>query len=96
MVRLPGRGFCDGRRGPDDRATAELIERARQSQPLEAERTAHEVATSPEAANTLALGPLSAPSHDIELATRVDAFDFAMEAVRAPAGIRLERRDPGR
>lgn len=82
--------------GSDDRATAELIERARQGRPLAAERTAHEVATSVEAAHTLALGPASAPPEDIELAVRVDAFTFAMEAVRVPGGIRLERREPGR
>jgi 2-phosphosulfolactate phosphatase len=82
--------------GSDDRATAELIERARQGRPLEAERTAREVAISPEAAHTLALGPTSAPPEDIELATRVDAFAFAMEAIRTPAGIRLERHEPGR
>jgi 2-phosphosulfolactate phosphatase len=82
--------------GSDDRATAELIERARQGRPLEAERTSRDVATSAEAAHTLALGPASAPPEDIELATRVDAFAFAMEAVRTPTGIRLERREPGR
>jgi 2-phosphosulfolactate phosphatase len=82
--------------GSDDRLTAELIERARQGLSLEADRTARAVAASPEAAHTLALGPDSAPPADIELATRVDAFDFAMEAVRTPAGIRLERRAPGR
>jgi 2-phosphosulfolactate phosphatase len=82
--------------GSDDRLTAELIERARLGWPLAAERTARDVAASPEAAHTLQLGPASAPQQDIELAVRVDAFAFAMEALRTPAGIRLERREPGR
>ena len=80
--------------GSDDRATAGLIERARLGLPLEADRTAHDVATSDEAAHTISHGIASAPPEDIDLATRVDAFDFAMEVVRAPEGLRLERR-PG-
>jgi len=82
--------------GSDDRATAELIERARVGRPLEAERTAQEVRESEEAEHTIGHGPVSAPQEDIELATRVDAFDFAMEAVRMHGGIRLERREPRR
>jgi 2-phosphosulfolactate phosphatase len=82
--------------GSDDRVTAELIERARLGLPLEADRAARDVATSEEAAHTVAHGVASAPPEDIELATRVDAFDFAMEVVRTPAGLRLERRDSRR
>jgi 2-phosphosulfolactate phosphatase len=94
---LSGRFPDDGPgSGSDDRATAELIERARLGLPLEADRAARDVATSEEAAHTVAHGVASAPPEDIELATRVDAFDFAMEVVRTPAGLRLERRDPGR
>jgi hypothetical protein len=51
------------------------------------------VATSEEAAHTVAHGVANAPPEDIDLATRVDAFDFAMEVVRTPTGLRLERRD---
>jgi len=93
---LTGRNPAAGpESGSDDRSTAELIERARLGLPLDAGRAAREVATSAEAAHTLALGPASAPPDDIELATRVDAFPFAMEAVRVGGGIRLERREPG-
>ena len=91
--RLPGAGPASG---SDDRATAELIERARLGRPLDAARTAQEVRESEEAQHTLAHGPASAPPQDIELATRVDAFDFAMEAVQTDDGIRLERRNPER
>ncbi len=77
-------------------ATARLIERARLGRPLERDRTIREVASSEEAMATLAHGPHSAPPEDIDLATRVDSFDFAMEVVRATDGLRLERRDdPG-
>jgi 2-phosphosulfolactate phosphatase len=90
---IPERGLASG---ADDRATAELIERARLRHPLDADRTAREVASSEEAALTLAHGPSSAPPEDIALATQVDRFDFAMEAIRTVDGIRLERREPGR
>ncbi len=94
---LTGRSPADGPdSGSDDRATADCIERARLGRPLAAERAARAVATSAEAAHTLALGPASAPPEDIELAMRVDAFAFAMEAVRTATGVRLERRDPAR
>jgi 2-phosphosulfolactate phosphatase len=91
--RFPDHGPASG---SDDRATAELIERARLGRPLEADRAAREVDRSEEAVLTLAHGFASAPPEDIELATRVDAFAFAMEAIRTPDGIRLERREPGR
>ena len=88
---LTGRNPAAGpESGSDDRSTAELIERARLGLPLEAERTAREVATSAEAAHTLALGPASAPPDDIELAIRVDAF-----AVR-DGGRPRRGRDPAR
>lgn len=70
--------FDEANSGLDDLLTAELIERARLGEPLLAGQTAHAVATSPEAERTLALGPPHAVPEDIELATRVDAFDFAM------------------
>ena len=51
-----------------------------------AERTARAVEEGPEAAVTRALGPEHVDPRDIELACRVDAFDFAMEA-RPVAGL---------
>lgn len=91
--RFPDAGPASG---SDDQATAELIERARLGRPLDAARTAQEVRESEEARHTLGHGPVSAPPEDIDLATRVDAFDFAMEVVRVAGGIRLERRTPER
>ena len=75
--------------GEDDRRTARLIERARTGQHLDAGATAGAVADSAEAAVTLALGPGDVDPHDIELATRVDAFDFAMEAHSHANGLLL-------
>jgi hypothetical protein len=43
---------------------------------------------------TLALGDGHVHPADILLATRVDAFDFAMEVERTPDGLRLEARVP--
>jgi 2-phosphosulfolactate phosphatase len=81
--------------GADDLATAELIERARCGEALEAGATAHLVATSEEAARTLAIGPGHAHPEDIERAVAVDAFDFTMEVTRGPHGLRLDRVPPG-
>ena len=66
--------------GEDDHLTARLIERARTGRPLDAVATAHAVAASREAEVTLALGPDHTDPRDVDLATRVDAFGFAMEA----------------
>ena len=79
----------DERRGEDDKETALLIERVRTGQPVRARETAKAVAESREAAVTLALGPEHVDPRDIELATCVDAFDFAMEARRSAAGLEL-------
>ena len=38
---------------------------------------------------TLGLGPRHVDPRDIELATQVDAFDFAMEARRTTTGLQL-------
>ena len=81
----------DERRGEDDLLTARLIERARTGRPLDAATTANAVATSREAEVTLALGPEHVDPRDVELATRVDAFDFAMEARPSPDGLLLRR-----
>ena len=81
--------------GADDLATAELIERARRAEPIEADSTAHVVATSEEAARTLAIGPGHVQPEDIARAVAVDAFDFAMEVTRDPRGLRLDAAGPG-
>ena len=78
------------RDGYDDLVTAELIERARLGQDLDAARTAKAVATSYEAALTLALGSGHVHPEDIDYAVRVDCFDFAMEVVRAHGLLWLE------
>jgi 2-phosphosulfolactate phosphatase len=75
--------------GDDDRLTAELIERVRTGAPIAAARTAAAVAGTSEAARTLSLGAGHVDPRDVELATRVDAFDFAMEARRTAAGLEL-------
>jgi 2-phosphosulfolactate phosphatase len=78
--------------GDDDLATAELIERARVGAPLDADATATRVATSDEAARTLAVGEGHVHPDDIAYATRVDAFAFAMEATRVDGGVQLHVR----
>jgi 2-phosphosulfolactate phosphatase len=75
--------------GADDVLTAELIERARIRQPLEAAATAAAVSSTEDAARMLLLGPPHGDPRDIELAAAVDAFDFAMEVERTELGLRL-------
>ncbi|HEX6336228.1 MAG TPA: 2-phosphosulfolactate phosphatase [Jiangellaceae bacterium] len=82
------------RPGHDDLVTAELIERARLGQDLDAARTARAVAESDEAALTLALGHGHVHPEDIEYAVQVDRFGFAME-VRRTAGLLELRRTAG-
>jgi 2-phosphosulfolactate phosphatase len=82
------------RPGRDDVLTAELIERARTGEPLDAEATAAAVAASDEAARTLALGVGHVDPDDIAFATRVDRFDFAMEVRRIDGLLQLLRVDP--
>ena len=77
--------------GVDDLATAHLIDRARRQVPLEADETAHFVATSEEARRTLTLGHGHVDPSDIVYATRVDAFDFAMEVQRVGNRLRLDK-----
>jgi 2-phosphosulfolactate phosphatase len=79
----------DDHPGDDDQETARLIERVRTGRPARAEETAKAVAGSREAAVTLGLGPGHVDPRDVELATRVDAFDFAMEARPGPDGLEL-------
>ncbi len=75
--------------GSDDLFTAQLIERARVGEDLRIDETRRAVATSDEAERTLALGGSDVDPADIEYATCVDAFDFAMEVTRAPSGLVL-------
>ena len=77
--------------GDDDLATAKLIERARLGLPLDAPATAEFVANSAEAVKTLRLGDGHVDPDDIVYATRVDAFDFAMEVTRIDGALRLDR-----
>ncbi len=79
----------EGRLGEDDRLTARLIERIRVGEPVRAAETARAVAGSQEAAVTRRLGPSHTDPRDIELATRVDAFRFAMEARQRADGLEL-------
>jgi 2-phosphosulfolactate phosphatase len=81
--------FDDQHLGEDDQQTARLIERVRVGAPVRAEETARAVAGSREAAVTLRLGPGHVDPRDVELATRVDAFGFAMEARRGADGLQL-------
>jgi 2-phosphosulfolactate phosphatase len=76
--------------GDDDLATAQLIDRARVGAPLDAPATARFVAGSEEASFTLRLGEGHVDPDDIAFATRVDAFDFAMEVTRVAGGLRLD------
>ena len=69
--------------------TARLIERIRVGDPPDSDATAAAVRDSREAAVTLGLGPDHADPRDVELATDVDAFDFAIQAARTPAGLQL-------
>ena len=68
--------------GFDDLLTAQIIERARCGQPLDAEATAEAVASSPEAIRTVALGAPHVDADDITYAVAVDAFPFAMRVRR--------------
>jgi len=87
-------GRFEDRRGDDDMATAQAIERARVGEPIRAADAATEVSSSREAAITLALGAGHVDPRDIELATRVDAFDFAMEARQHQGGLELRPTHP--
>lgn len=78
--------------GEDDLAVARFIEQARRGLALDSEAVAREVLQSDEARRTLALGAADAHPSDIAYATRVDAFDFAMELCRDSTGSRLVQR----
>lgn len=80
--------------GADDLATAELIERARLGEDLDAERTSRLVASSDEARRMLAVHHGYFHPEDIAYATRVDLFDFAMEVQRVGDRLRLDKTHP--
>jgi len=80
--------------GDDDLATAELIERARLGEDLDAERTSQVVASSDEARRALAVRHGYFHPQDIAYATRVDMFDFAMEVQRIGHRLRLDKTQP--
>lgn len=77
--------------GDDDRLTAEHIERIRLGERTDPAAVGTAVAATEEARRTLALGDGHADPADIEYATRVDAFDFAMEVTRENLGLVLRR-----
>lgn len=84
--------FDDDHPGEDDRQTARLIERVRRGEATRAEETVAAILGGREAARVLGLAPEHAHPRDVELATRIDAFDFAMEAEPTPEGLTLEAR----
>lgn len=88
-------GWRDASRpGLDDLETARLIDRAWSGAPLDAAATAEAIVSGDEAAMTLALGAGHVDPRDVELAVRVDAFDFAMEATSGPDGLVLRPVQP--
>ena len=78
--------------GGDDRLTAEHIESVRLGEAVDPAATSFALLATREARRTLMLGPEHCDPTDIQLAARVDAFDFAMEVVRDGRGLRLEPR----
>jgi len=82
------------RPGADDVATAEHIEAVRLGLDPDPAAVALVVSSSDEAARTLTLGPGHVDPTDIQLATAVDRFAFAMEVTRDEQGLRLNRVDP--
>lgn len=86
---ITGRFADDAASGEDDLLTAQLIERARVGDPLDAATTAAGVAASPEAARTRGLGDEHVHPQDIAFALDVDRFDFAMRVERVAGRHRL-------
>lgn len=79
------------RNGADDRIAADAIEAIRQGGSIEPVDVASALFATDEAERTLMLVPDHCHPDDIVLASRVDTFDFAMEAVRDEVGTRLIR-----
>lgn len=82
------------RSAADDVLTANTIEAIRVGEHVDPSTVAERLLASGEAEMTLALGPDHCDPTDIQLASRLDAFDFAMEVTRTTAGLRLDRRAP--
>lgn len=82
------------RPGTDDRLTATFIEDCRLARSPDPTGVAREVAGTDEAARTLALGRDHVDPLDIEYATAVDRFDFAMPVTRTGEGLRLDAVRP--
>jgi 2-phosphosulfolactate phosphatase len=80
--------------GDDDRLAADLIERVRLGRAADEAKTAAALLATDEARRTLALGSEHCDPLDIEYASRVDVFGFAMEVIRDERGLRLEKRRP--
>ncbi len=80
--------------GADDLATAQLVDRARLGHELDADGTSQFVAASYEAMRTLTLGHGHVDRDDIAFATRIDAFDFAMDVRRIGDRLRLDKTYP--
>jgi|SRR5665213_2461632 len=79
--------------GEDDLITAEYIECIRTGREADHLGVAEAVANTSEARRTLALGPDHVDPADVEFATDVDRFDFAMEVERVGERLRLVRRE---
>lgn len=90
---ITGRFADRPERGDDDQMTAEHIEAIRRGHAPDPAAVARRVAESDEAATTLALGAGHVDPTDIELATDVDRFSFAMGVTRDHLGLRLDRID---
>jgi 2-phosphosulfolactate phosphatase len=82
--------------GDEDEVAARYIERARLGLALDRAQAAREVLQSAAARRTLALGAEHVDPRDIEYATAVDRFEFAMEVVSTDHGMRLTASRAGR
>jgi 2-phosphosulfolactate phosphatase len=85
--------FADGSdNGEDDLLTAQLIERARRGDPIDAVATARAVAQTPWALQIRGSDNEHVHRQDVQFATDVDRFDFAMEVEREDNQMRLVPR----
>jgi 2-phosphosulfolactate phosphatase len=90
---ITGRVFDEAgrltQRGEEDEAAALFIERARLGQRCDHAEVIRQVVESDAAHRTLQLVPEHADCEDIAYATRIDAFDFAMQVSWSERGPRL-------
>jgi 2-phosphosulfolactate phosphatase len=85
--------FADGSdNGEDDLLTAQLIERVRRGDPIDAVATARTVAETPWALRIRGSDNEHVHHQDVLYATNVDYFDFAMEVEREGNQMRLVQR----